>query len=483
MLHRLVSSPVMPVLVSLALGLFRLSGASLWADEGETYGAAVHRLQPYEHPVTYFWFMRFWMGAFGSSEFALRMPSVLSAVGLVFVVYRLARYFPIPRLAVWAAWLACLSPFVRLGAQEARMYAPMAFTQSTALWGILAYVNGHRRGAYLWAAGTAASSALHHLGWFACWPPWLIALIVSRNRRPLIGAGLVALGLYAPLFLPTMSQVLLRLQGGHMGSTPSLPAAAKKLFGQAYYMGAGYLFVRLDGASIRALASSPLLVIFAGQLMAPALLAVRGVRRLWASSRREVFLLMAFLLPTYLFLAYEGSPANLLLPVFAAYLVPLATGAAVSRAPLVIVLLMLWVPALVRQTAVPGYPLHVEDWRTMAATIRAQASPEDAVFLTGSRNSIFMTDYYSVRPATRYALVDSARVHAAFDDHLPRRDPSIVRRVEETLAHHPRVWLVYLDWDMPFMERSVDTLWTSAGRWRQRFGEGLELLRLERSAP
>ncbi|MBN1426351.1 glycosyltransferase family 39 protein [Candidatus Fermentibacteria bacterium] len=482
-LRRIVLSPLTPLLVSMLFSMWRLSNQSLWADEGETFGAALYRLQPYEHPSTYFRFVGLWMRWFGSTEFLLRLPSALSAAGLVLVALGAGRFFEIPRLGLWAAWLAALSPFVRLGAQEARMYAPMAFTQAAALWGLLSYLNGNRRGAYVWAAGTGVSTALHHLGWLACWPLWVAALCFSRTRRPLILAGLLAFGLYAPLLVPTASQVLFRLHGGHMGSTPSFLAAGKKLLGHVYYLGAGYLFTRLDGDSLLALLRSPKAAVFLLQLMIPAVLAVRGSVRLWATARRRTGLLAAFFLPTFLFLGYEGSPANLLLPVYLAYLIPLAAGAATTRPMWVVAMLLLWAPAHVRQIESSGYLLHPEDWRGMAENIRESSTSDDAVFLTGSRNSLFMADYYPMDPARRHSAVDSARAHAPFDAHLPLGGPGIVSVVDSLLSAYSRVWFVHLDWDMPSMERSVDTLWIRSGRWRRRFGEGLELIRLERGAP
>ena len=202
--------------------------------------------------------------------------------------------------------------------------------------------------------------------------------------------------------------------------------------------------------------------------------------RLWRAWRHGVVVLLAFFLPSFVFLAYEGSPANLLLPAFVAYVLPLAAGVAASRVWTAILLVILWTPALARQSFTDGYLLHPEDWRGMTETIRSEATESDAVLLTGSRNSLFMTEYYPVRPAARYALVDSVRAYARFDAHLPTEERSVVRTVDSLFTRHPRVWYVYVDWDMPFMERSLDTLWNSSGRWRKRFGEGLELVRLER---
>ncbi len=474
------SSPVFPTLVALLSCLWRLGSQSLWADEGETIGIALSGLGAYEHPPGYFRFIGLWLKIVGSSEFALRLPSALSVAGLAFLAAEVARLLGLARASGWAAWLVALSPFVRVGGQEARMYAPLALTQAVALLGLLRHVRGLWGGAWLWALGTAASAAMHHIGWLACWPPWGLVLLRSRRRHPLVWAGILALALYAPLFAPTTSQVMMRLRGGHMSSSPSAAAAVKKLVGHAFYVGAGYALSGLGSQSFGDFVRSSKGVLFFAQLVVPGLILVRGLREVATCWPGGGLLLGAFAMPTVLFLAYEGSPANMLLPVFVAYACVFAAGVRVTPRGVVLVLMLVWLPSHVRHGTSPGYVLHPEDWRGATALIRASASPEDAVFLTGSRNSLFVTDYYRVDPAVRYTLVDSVRAVSSLDPHLARPDRSVVRELEAILARHPRVWLVYLDWDVPFMERSLDTLWHAYGRWRAHFGDGLELLRLER---
>lgn len=472
-----LAHPLAPVIASMAFNMWRLGRASLWADEGATFGIALYGLFPYEHPVTYFRFMAFWMKIAGHSEFMLRLPSVLAIAGFVALVYRAGVLIRGKQLGTWAAWLAVFSPFARLGAQEARMYALLALTGSLALVGLLWWMAGKKKGAYVWGIGAAGSMLLHHLGWLAVWPPWLMALGVSRRRRDLLLAAFGALILYVPILSTTITQIWLRVTGEHLGTSASLMAIMKKLLGQVYYMGAGYVFTQLDLASLLHLARRPGGLIFWLQLSIPLFFAVQGARYLrpWRDTRLLLGLL--FTVPTFLFLGYEGSPANLVLPVYLPYLLLLASGV-LSTPRFRFVVPLLWALTVVVQSRSPTYPIHPEDWRSLTVHIRANATSKDAVFLTGSRNSVFVTDYYSVSPALRYALVDSSMIRSSVDPHVATTRQSVVSPVRTILDKHESVWFVYIDYDLPFMQHSVDSLWQEAGVTRRKFGDGLELLHL-----
>ena len=116
-----------------ALRLYRLSGQSLWADEGNS--VALARLGFIEiaqrtafdiHPPFYYWLLKGWISFFGDSEIGLRSLSVVLGIGLVFLVGMLGlRYFGAAAGMV-AAGLAAVSPFQIYYAQETRMYMLLA---------------------------------------------------------------------------------------------------------------------------------------------------------------------------------------------------------------------------------------------------------------------------------------------------------------------------------------------------------------------
>lgn len=470
--------PAAPVLVALGLHLWRLGHASLWADEGATFGIAQHGLVPYEHPAAYFRFMSIWIKLLGVSEITLRLPSACCMAAFVFIVYRAASEMGGRHAGAWAAWFAALSPFVRLGAQEARMYAPLALFQGLAFLGVLESLAGKRRGLVLWGIGTVLSVSLHHLGWIACWPLFLLLLFRSP-RKPVLVTGAITMLACIPLFLSLLRQLSCRLQGNHLGTTPGFLAAVKKIAGQVYYMGAGYLFTRLDASSITDLLRWPTILLVLLQVVLPLVILLWGVTQIVGADRRHVLLLGLFFLPTFLFLAYEGSPANLLLPIYGAYVIILGIGAAKLPRWIPLSLAALWIVTVTAQSGQSSYAIHPEDWRALSGAVSATARPGDAIYLTGSRNSHFITDFYPVAPAVRYSAVDSMLLVSTYDAHRPPKSRSIVRSVKRLFRAHERVWFVYIDYDMPFMEQTVDSLWRQAGVERRQYGAGLELLLLE----
>ena len=204
-------------------------------------------------------------------------------------------------------------------------------------------------------------------------------------------------------------------------------------------MGAGYLFTRLDGEHLKELFRSPAAVLFFLQLTLPLLLVVRGAYSVLSTSRHLLILLFLFFTPTFLFLAYEGSPANLMLPIYLPYILFLGAGAS-GRVRIGGLLLVLWAVTILVQSGDKAYAIHPEDWRSMSTIVRREASSSDAVFLTGSRNSIFTTNYYPVTPAERFSLVDSTKLLSSVDSHSVRSRLSVVKPVKALLRQYKRVW-------------------------------------------
>lgn len=149
------SWPLIAVLALAAgLRLFNLGEHSLWYDEQVSSLIAVgvgitQPMAPEGHPFTPrdFWshntlssvvrttindggnnlaynvLLHYWSAAFGSSDFLVRLPSAIFGVLIVFVIYRLALNLASHRVAILAAALASLHPFLIRYSQEARSYS------------------------------------------------------------------------------------------------------------------------------------------------------------------------------------------------------------------------------------------------------------------------------------------------------------------------------------------------------------------------
>jgi 4-amino-4-deoxy-L-arabinose transferase-like glycosyltransferase len=115
-----------------SLRLFNLGGESVWFDEAGTawmsrldFANVFSAVKTYDvHPPL--WYMIDWLMAhtLGSSEWSLRLPSVVFGSIAVFLLWQIARRVGFdPRTAFVAGILAAIMPGTLYYSQEARMYA------------------------------------------------------------------------------------------------------------------------------------------------------------------------------------------------------------------------------------------------------------------------------------------------------------------------------------------------------------------------
>ena len=136
---------LLPVaLLALAFGLraFAVGRPALRGDEGFSVVLAakpVHEmvalmLQSEPNPPLYFVALKSWIAIAGSSELALRWPSVLAGAMLVALTYQLGRAWLGRPAAAGAAALAAFNPFLVWYAQDARVYSLLAALVLGAAW-------------------------------------------------------------------------------------------------------------------------------------------------------------------------------------------------------------------------------------------------------------------------------------------------------------------------------------------------------------
>jgi mannosyltransferase len=186
--------------LALALRLHRLAYQSLWRDEVDTLRFASRALpdllatfrRPGENGPLYFLGMRTWLAVTGSSEFALRFPSVLAGTLAVPVTYVVVHRLTGRTTALVAALLMTTAPYLVWYGQEARMYAVLTVLVPLSLW--LTVVVMERGGWWRWIllyVVTSLSFYTHVLA--ALVVPvqflWMLILLAKSPRRP--GAGSV----------------------------------------------------------------------------------------------------------------------------------------------------------------------------------------------------------------------------------------------------------------------------------------------------
>jgi mannosyltransferase len=194
--------------------LTHLGSSSLFVDEVYSWGDAsvplsdlIERLRDNEvTPAAYFAALHAWIDWLGAdSDWAMRLPSAVSAIALVPVLYDLGRRLAGTTAGVAAAVLGGISPLVLDYAQQIRVYAVAmlvcALVASCALRAV-------ERDDGRWAAGAglvaALALAMHYTTVFAT-GPFLVWLVLRRSlpswSRAATVAPLVVVGL---LFLPLM---------------------------------------------------------------------------------------------------------------------------------------------------------------------------------------------------------------------------------------------------------------------------------------
>jgi 4-amino-4-deoxy-L-arabinose transferase-like glycosyltransferase len=132
------------ILIALALRLYQLTYHSLWFDEAISVHWArqtVPRILEVGFtqvedrlPPLYYLMLKGWTTLFGLSELGVRSLSVLFGTLLIPVVASLAATLFNRRIALDAALLTTLNPFLIWYAQEARMYAPAVFFSALTVW-------------------------------------------------------------------------------------------------------------------------------------------------------------------------------------------------------------------------------------------------------------------------------------------------------------------------------------------------------------
>jgi mannosyltransferase len=201
--------------VSLVLGLTRLGSPSFWVDEGftawEMKYSLVDKLDTQYH-FLYLVIIEPWAAVFGSSEWALRLPSVLGAMGavalLVFVGNRLFER----RIALVGGLLLATSPFFVKWSQQARPYTMFVALCLLAMLLLLRAFERNSRGP--WAAFGLALSAVvvwQPAAGFLMLPVYALPVIQCRHR--FLPHGLLAAVIFAVLAVPWAGVTAMRSTG------------------------------------------------------------------------------------------------------------------------------------------------------------------------------------------------------------------------------------------------------------------------------
>ncbi len=102
------------------------------------------------HPPLYYWLLKISLWVLPGTEFGIRVLSVLCSVGTLAVMIIFVRRHWGQRAACYVGLLAALSPFDIYYAQEARMYALLAFLFVLSYTQLVGSIEGRPRSLSIW---------------------------------------------------------------------------------------------------------------------------------------------------------------------------------------------------------------------------------------------------------------------------------------------------------------------------------------------
>ncbi|MGJ3239819.1 MAG: glycosyltransferase family 39 protein [Anaerolineae bacterium] len=205
--------------------LIYLDAQSIWADESFTYIVTQsdtfwQTVASDVHPPIYFMLITGWTWLAGTSEFSLRLPSVLASVlamaTLVGLTRECLRHRPHQQggvLVLIALLLFALSDLEVMVAQEARSYTLHGVWVTLSVWMYLRWIRlGRWQDALAFVVSTLAIILTHYIGVFTPIALGAHALLTLRGRRRWQTIGLLVLS--ALIFLPWLWFVVIAQQIG-----------------------------------------------------------------------------------------------------------------------------------------------------------------------------------------------------------------------------------------------------------------------------
>ena len=206
--------------VAAVLGLIRLWTPSFWVDEGYT-AYATHRSPEWwvdndQYHVLYDSVARVWSSLAGTSEFALRLPSVFGAMAACALLVVLARRFVDRWTALLSGLFLATSPFLVKWSQQARGYTLLVALSLGATLLLLRALDRGTRGAWaVYGVSLSATVVWHAVAGLMLVPAHLV-LIAQRRGRVLPHGGLAA-AIICVVAVPWAATIAMRSTGAGVG--------------------------------------------------------------------------------------------------------------------------------------------------------------------------------------------------------------------------------------------------------------------------
>lgn len=355
--------------VAFALGLVRLGAPSLWFDEAYT-AKVVERsplfwLESDQYHVLYDGLVTVWATFAGTSEWALRSPSVLGAAVSAGLVVVLAHRLELDRwVALLSGVLLATSPFVVKWSQQARGYTLLLVLCLAATLLLLRALDRGTRGS--WALyGLALSGVVvwHAVGGLLLVPAH--AVLIAQRRERFMPHGLLAVVIAGAVAVPWAATIALRTSGEDAGMSwleaPSVSAVAHALADVSGIAGLGLLLGAVGLVLLRRAGRGELAVWLGVWALSPFVLAL------------AVTLLRPVFLDRYLITA---APAFAMLAAVAVVGAGRRLGPVLGSAAAIVT-----VAALLQWYSMPNGNWRGENWRDAVATVLERKAPGEPVLV------------------------------------------------------------------------------------------------------
>ena len=306
----------------------------------------------------------------GTSEIALRIPSILAMLGAVYLLYRSARELFDREMAIIVAIVFCLHPIVIFASIDVRPYAFGALAINAAIYALV----GMRRNDSSWLAVLfgfwAACIVYFHFLWVVVLPALAIGFFAVKtgDRKALWRQTGVAIAAFALAFLPVVPglEYMFRTSGTHVFSeAPDWRTLIMTLAPQPLTLRVGVLTVLAIVAMWR--------------------ITMRGPLESW----RIVLCISLALVPLLtLFAVSVGTPIHIFLDRYRLAAVPgialcwgLVASKINSRALRLLFCVAIVVTSIFQYIVSPSFGHHRRTWKYALEVVEKNASPDNAPVL------------------------------------------------------------------------------------------------------
>ena len=264
---------------ALVLGLIRLGAPALWYDEAYTFRqinrSYIEQFEGYQ--PFYYWIQKPWTSVVGTSEWAMRFPSVVGAMLACALLVVLARRLFDRRIALVSGLLLATSPFFVKWSQQARAYSILVAAGLLATLLLLRALERDSRSAWaLYGVACAAVLVTHAVFGLLLIPAH--AVLILQRRERFLPHGLLAVVVVVALGVPWIAQLALRTRGD-MSETawipfPTAEDVTRALVEVSGVAGLGVLLAVLGLWTLRRAGNGPLAVWLATWAFAPFVVAL-----------------------------------------------------------------------------------------------------------------------------------------------------------------------------------------------------------------